>query len=229
MKIFNRRIWGTVLIWLGVLILIALLIDSIRPYFPREPAPVFSGRPADNLLKQIGSLFTRSDQTEPAEVRPTRPPPRRPVPPDPRAEGLLTANRHQPQYEMWVWAVEPEQKTGPTVILSIAHAAPGRAGAFRMLAYADTEKDGLPDELIARSPLLTAENQGVWSSWTFRTDEERIFVGKTWPMDQEGFIYRDNGPFPEGPFSEKFFWRAEGANSRMAGPAFTNMRIEFAE
>lgn len=75
----------------------------------------------------------------------------------------------------------PVGKGKRTYSVAMAHAEAGVFGEFRYVAYADTDGDGVPDKLIARSPLAQSQKSGGWTSWTFTTSYERVFVGNTWP------------------------------------------------
>ncbi len=230
MKIFSSHFWGTVLIWIGVALFIFVIYDSVRPYFP-------SDSPYD-WVRKLGR-FQKAD-------RPGRPPPTRrddaPRPPLPpiqvRPDGLLTTNVYKTpsDFKLWVWGILPEKKTGETVEVEIAHAAAGREGGFWIVAYADTSGDGKPDREIARSDYLTSEAPAQWSSFTFKTEEERIFVGCTWPPDT--LVYRSSGPWPisgypfesrGGQYAPLFFHTISPREARSAGPAITNMRVSFSD
>ena len=83
-------------------------------------------------------------------------------------------------HRVQVWPLKPG-KGLRTCRVSIAHTEAGVCGAFYYVAYSDSTGDGVPDTLIARSPLAQADRPGGWTLWTFRTDAERVFVGNTWP------------------------------------------------
>lgn len=92
---------------------------------------------------------------------------------NPIAEGGPAAHRVQ------LWPVDlPEGEQ--LVRVSMAHAAAGPDGAFMYVAYADTDKDGRPDTLLAHSPKAHAPSVGGWSQWAFRSDLPRVYVGNTW-------------------------------------------------
>ncbi len=233
MKITSSQFWGTVLIWIGVIIFLVVIYDSVRPYFPADsPYPWvrswFSSRRTDRSGGPPSSQGQegRSQPRPPARVRP---------------DGFLTTNIHETQgnYHLWVWGVQPEKKTGETVEVRIAHAAAGEEGGFTIVAFADTDGDAEPDREIARSAYLTSEKPGQWSSFTFKTGEELIFVGCTWPPGSNTRVYRDNGPWPstaEYPFESRggnhaplFFHTISPREVRSAGPAITNMQVRFAD
>ncbi len=67
-----------------------------------------------------------------------------------------------------------------TYRVSMAHPEAGRLGGFIYVAYADTDGDGVPDKLIARSPAAVAAEAGGRTEWQFTTDYETVFVGNAW-------------------------------------------------
>jgi len=72
----------------------------------------------------------------------------------------------------------------------MSHAEAGTFGAFYYVAYADTTRDGLPDTLIARSPLAEADIPGRWTAWRFTPAMRTVFVGHAWAHDATA-IYSD--------------------------------------
>lgn len=230
MKIASSQFWGTVLIWIGVVFFAVVIYDLVRPYFPSDsPYP---------WVRRLGlSRATDRPRRAPAPRGPSAPRPPAQVRPD----GFITTNIHQTQgnYHLWVWGIPPEKKTGETVEVRIAHAAAGQAGGFWIVAYADTDGDTYPDREIARSDYLTAEQPGQWGGFTFKTGEERIFVGCTWPPGSDTAVYRDNGPWPSAaayPFESRggehaplFFHTISPQEARSAGPAVTNMQVGFSD
>jgi len=224
MKIFNREFAGTVLIWLGVLIFLGVIYDCISLVFPKNaPYP---------FISSIQSFFR--GESSPAEIGgPGRkPPPRSSHPPRPlrnvQNDGkMLTTSIHRPggSYQHWVWAVKPEYLSSEKFTVEMAHSAAGDEGGFNIIAYADTDGDGKPDKKVAESEFLTGEKAGSWSSFTFSTDEKSLFVGNSWPPDNDTVIFRGNGIWPREnfPLEGRFFYLIDGRNSRSAGPAFTNI------
>jgi len=85
-------------------------------------------------------------------------------------------------HRVQVWKL-PAGQGERTYCLAMQHAEAGELGAFQYVAYADTDGDGLPDKLIACSPLAAAETPGQWSTWTFTTSEGTVFVGNAWPNE----------------------------------------------
>ncbi|MCK4627183.1 MAG: hypothetical protein KAV00_17860, partial [Phycisphaerae bacterium] len=88
-------------------------------------------------------------------------------------------------HRVQVWKLD-SLKGKRTYTASMAHPEAGRFGAFHYVAYADTDKDGRPDKLIARSPLATAQTPGQWTQWTFTTSESTVFVGNAWSEETAG-------------------------------------------
>lgn len=133
-------------------------------------------------------------------------------------------------HRVQVWKLNPD-KGKRTYAVSMAHPEAGRFGAFHYVAYADTDKDGRPDKLIARSPLATAQTPGQWTRWNFTTSEPAVFVGNAWPEENAG-VYCEKTPPTQAN------WRGMGADVYVApfmgmmpgrrwgwGPYMTNLRI----
>lgn len=78
-----------------------------------------------------------------------------------------------------VWKL-PAEKGQRTVHVSMAHPAGGENGSFYYVAYADTDGDGRPDKLVARSPQAQAAKAGDWTKWSFQTDQPNVYVGNAW-------------------------------------------------
>jgi hypothetical protein len=227
MKIFSRNFWGTVLIWLGVIIFLVVIYDIIRPVFPdRAPYP---------FVESIQSFFSRGESSRERPKPVTRSVARTdpPGPRPPRDSRMLTGSSHSPggQYDLWVWAVKPEARTGGTVRVEMAHAAAGDRGGFSIVAYADITGDGMPDRKVAESEFLTSEEDGRWSSFSFPAGEEPLFVGASWKKGRDTVVYRGNGEWPEAgfPLEGRFFYLVDGPRSRSAGPAHSNIRISFSD
>ncbi len=84
-------------------------------------------------------------------------------------------------HRVQIWKLPDSQADGMrTVRVAMAHPAAGADGAFRYVAYADTDADGKPDKLLAVSPFAQASQPGGWSSWAFQTDAPDVYVGNTW-------------------------------------------------
>lgn len=224
MKIPVRELQAKALLAAGVLLFAGALFDFFRPYLPDRPG-------AETIFRNIPSF--------PRAARTGRPPTAKRPPPAPAAArprtippgGMLTtATYHNHgRYHGWVWAVKPGKKTSGRVKVEIAHAVAGEEGAFRIIAFADSTGDGKPDTEIARSGLLTGAAAGQWSAFEFETDQKSIFVGNSWEGAEYTVIYRDNGEWPlkDSPFEGRFYYSLPPAPVRSAGPAFTNMRINF--
>lgn len=233
MKRLNVRFLGNLLIALGLLLCLAAVYDALRPYFPDRASYDFIGR--------LGAGLGISPTRRPAADRPDAPPPARRRRPPPRpetppplieGEGLITRHVHYTRggYHLWAWAVKPEAVEGERAILEAAHAAPGEEGGFWLVTFADTTGDGEPDREIARSDYLTAEKAGEWSALEFELPEDqRIFVGTTWPEGSATAVFRTNGPWPtdDGPFEDRFYHTIRPDRTVTAGPAYTNLRISF--
>jgi len=213
MNLLSHKFWGTVLIGLGSLIFLGVIYDSIRPYFPGHPPYQFL-KTIHPFLKERFSARTPTPKEKRAPARPRHRQIRPPLPPARR--GLLTSNVHQTKgnYNLWVWGVKPQYRTGDTVKVEMAHAS-----------------DGQPDKEIARSDFLTVPKPGEWSSFEFTTPEKTIFVGNTWPRGSNTWVFRGNGLWPQAdcPFVYRFYHLISPNKKTMAGPAFTNLRVSFSD
>jgi len=233
MKIMSREFWGTILIFLGVLLFLAVLYDAVRPFFPNTP----QDQTVKKIVDAVVGIFQRGEKATPPPAG--GPPPGEPppvtaeplVPPPPRPDGLITADVYPTRgdYYLWVWELRPEKKAGDKVKVEIAHAEAGETGAFEIVAFADTNGDGQPDKEIARSEKFRADQPGDWSSLEFSTPEKRIFVGCAWPDRTGVILYRGNGPWPlaDSPFADRFIYSVAGPDSQSAGPAYTNLKVSF--
>lgn len=64
-----------------------------------------------------------------------------------------------------------------TYTMAFQHAAAGKDGAVYYVLYADSDGDGAPDTLVARSPLAQSQKADGWTSWSYTTSEHLIFAG----------------------------------------------------
>jgi hypothetical protein len=86
-----------------------------------------------------------------------------------------------PAHRCQVWALPPAEGEGERKLnVAMAHPEAGPASGFYYVAYADTDNDGRPDKLIARSPFAQADRPGGWTKWSFKTDHQRVYVGNAW-------------------------------------------------
>lgn len=131
-------------------------------------------------------------------------------------------------YNLQVWEVNPWKRRSDRMILEAAHAAPGEAGGFQLVVYADTDRDGKPDLLVAESEYMTGGQKGEWSSFTFTTGYRNIFVGMAWPPGSKTTVYYDRLLWPDDLFPERMFYRT-GLRAATAHPVLTNMRLTFLE
>lgn len=83
-------------------------------------------------------------------------------------------------HHVQVWKLAAGADGQRVVHVSMAHPEAGAMSAFHYVAYADTDGDGKPDKLIARSPQAAADKPGAWTEWSFPTAEKAVFVGKAW-------------------------------------------------
>ncbi|MCP4377257.1 MAG: hypothetical protein GY794_13910 [bacterium] len=125
-----------------------------------------------------------------------------------------------------VWAT-PEKTQRRTYHVSMAHAEAGTFGAFYYVAYADTSGDGLPDTQIARSPLAEANKPRQWTSWSFITEEKRVFVGHAWSCEDTAiYCRRARGAEWKNLSREVYIAPILGMLPRRTdGPRITNCRV----
>ena len=138
-----------------------------------------------------------------------------------------------PPHQIQVWPLPPGRGLRSYRVM-MAHGEAGQMGAFHYVAYADTEGDGLPDELIAYSPLAVAESPGGWTGWTFSTAHGRVFVGNAWQQ-------RDACIFARPLEDHRDNWRGLGTDVYVSGdlwhlprhrcrwPYLSNIRVQVAD
>ena len=139
-------------------------------------------------------------------------------------------NRAVLPHRVQVWKLPPA-KGKRTYTVAMAHPEAGRFGAFRYIAYEDTDGDGRPDKLIARSPLATANAPHEWTQWAFTTTGASVYVGNAWEEGNVG-VYCHRAP----PRAAN--WRGLGTQVYVspalgiaphrrwgAWPYFTNIRV----
>jgi len=133
-------------------------------------------------------------------------------------------------YQVQVWKLD-EAEGRRTYVVSMAHSDAGELGAFYYVAYADTDDDGLPDKLIAHSPLAQADEPGQWTQWSFSTSARRVFVGNAWPNSNTAVYYqpRDGTSVSwDGLGTEVYFSGYYGGvpwQQWRYAPYFTNLRV----
>ena len=137
-------------------------------------------------------------------------------------------------HRVQVWPLAPGQGKR-TYRVSMAHTEAGICGAFYYVAYADTTADGVPDTLVARSPLARVDRPGGWTVWTFETDAARVFVGNTWPRDDTTQFRRtrprrgatrDGSGLPEEIYVSGFFGQVP-TKKHAFWPYLHNIRVQL--
>lgn len=138
---------------------------------------------------------------------------------------------HRVGHACQVWRILPEYALGTRYRVSIKHAAPGAAGAFYIVAFADTDGNGRPDTRIGTSPLCKAVTAGQWSSWEFGTKHKTVFVGNGWKTAPR--IYYHGARHPSGYVGlskEMYVARAPGKMpTEIVTHRYTNIRVEVIE
>jgi len=131
-------------------------------------------------------------------------------------------------YRAQVWRL-PSAQGLRRVTVSMAHPEAGPFGAFYYVAYADEDRDGRPDRLIGRSPLIEASAPGQWTRWSFSTDADAVFVGNTWPDPDTSVYYAPRGAAPwRGGLGEVYVSGSFGLVPRWRcpwGDYLTNLRV----
>ena len=133
-------------------------------------------------------------------------------------------------HNVQVWEVLQDFTRKGEYAISIKHAVAGEVGSFYIIAWADTNDDGKPDKEIGRSDLKTASKDGEWSSWNFKSDFDRIFVGNTWKTSKEKVYYQNGGKVNgySGLSKTVFYSRKfNGKPSQSTSPRFTNIKIKI--
>ena len=138
-------------------------------------------------------------------------------------------------YRSHVWKL-PRRTGRRSYAVSMAHPEAGRYGSFYYVAYTDTDRDGTPDTLIARSPLAAADRPGQWTQWSFSTAAAGdVYVGSAWPHARSAPYHR---PIPPGAAVN---WRGLGTEVYVSGrpfggprrrwnaPYLTNLRVRVEE
>ena len=117
------------------------------------------------------------------------------LPPEKSDFGVVTPTdkRNVLPHRVHVWKLPPGRGERSYAV-SMKHPEAGRLGAFRYVAYADTDGDGAPDKLLAQSDLASAETPGKWTQWTFTTSSPSVFAGCDWIEPTAGVYYQQTSP-----------------------------------
>ena len=133
-------------------------------------------------------------------------------------------------HNVQIWEVLPEFTKQGEYEIKIKHAATGEVGSFYIIAWADINNDGKPDKEISRSDLKIASEEGEWSSWNFKSDYNRIFVGNTWRSSNEKMYYQNGGTVDGyiGLSNKVYYSRVfNGQPSQSTSPRFTNIKVKI--
>jgi hypothetical protein len=145
----------------------------------------------------------------------------------PSRDGLVKSTV-VPGHYIQLWAVAPGQARTGKYKVEIQHARTGYAGAFRIVAWADTNRDGVPDREIARSGMLSAK-EGEWSGFTFATSNTAIFIGNAWGNPRPTIYYDQHGASGwDAALAKTVFYSRTvgGAPTLKVSPRYTNIRFE---
>jgi hypothetical protein len=133
-------------------------------------------------------------------------------------------------HQVQVWQVLPEYTENASYEVKVKHAVAGKKGSFYIIAWVDTNNDDKPDREIGRSGLKTANQTGEWSSWTFKSDYDKIFVGNTWSQSDEEVYYQSGGSLSgyEGLSTNVYYSRSfNSAPNQITSPRFTNIKVRI--
>ncbi len=180
--------------------------------------------------RQLEALKEATEHKKPE--RPTGRVERLQQPPTKGNLGVVKPTTHRAvlPHRLHVWKLK-RGRGKRTYIIAMAHPEAGRFGAFYYVAYADTNGDGRPDKLIARSPSASADTPGKWTQWTFTTSEPVVFVGNAWPEEHAGVYCHRAPPGPanwQGLDAEVYVAPVLGVTPTRRWtrwPYFTNIRI----
>jgi hypothetical protein len=131
-------------------------------------------------------------------------------------------------HNVQVWAVDPSIANSSEYEISIQHALAGPEGAFYIVAWEDTDGDGLPDHEIARSGFMTAKSKDQWSTFAFKTTSKALFIGNAWGEPKPTIYYEMNRTLNrnDGLGSVVYFSRqVDGIPSNKASPRYTNIKF----
>jgi hypothetical protein len=138
-----------------------------------------------------------------------------------------------------VWQVSPEYVKAGKYELSVQHVTAGQAGSFFLVAYTDSDMNGLPDELIAKSQRFRSLSDAKWSSWSFwaKSSHKNLFVGVAFDNTNQALIYyrEDNPRNPSGPpegyvglGDTVYYTRSIGAKPDLKQERrYTNIRLQL--
>ena len=133
-------------------------------------------------------------------------------------------------HHVQVWKIDTNINHSGNYTISVKHAAAGSKGSFYITAWADTDFDGKPDKEIGRSQLMVAQSPGQWSSWSFSSNYQRIFVGNTWSQNDERVYYQSGGTVSgyQGLGNTLYYSRHfNGVPDQSTGPRYTNIRVQL--
>jgi hypothetical protein len=128
------------------------------------------------------------------------------------------------------WKLTDLNSGRKTIRVQMQHAVKGKRGAFQLVAWTDSNHDGLPDTEIARSQIVTPDSKHLWSELTFQTESNDVFVGNRWKRHDSILFYGMNY-LPkgwEGLSHEVYFSRTAGEMpTQLVGPRCTNLRVSI--
>lgn len=149
------------------------------------------------------------------------------MPRDLLTERRITDRVATPAHRIQIWMILPDRKESNRIKVEASHALPGEEGGFFLVAYADTDGDGLPDRRLGRSSFLTGSGKDDWSEWEFSSDEKVLFVGNCWGKPTP--VYYGHGEWTNDLFSATMYYanRPDITPRLTVSPKITNLRVTF--
>jgi hypothetical protein len=129
----------------------------------------------------------------------------------------------------YVWRILYDLPGGLKVRIRVKHSAPGKAGAFHLTAWSDKDGNGVPDNQIGISPLLTADKKDQWSQWEFEPTDKTVFIGIV--MKEKMSFYYHMGGELEGYYglSDRVFYSYVFGSPPESSvqPRYINIQVEI--
>ncbi|MBE7385746.1 MAG: hypothetical protein F6J95_030690 [Leptolyngbya sp. SIO1E4] len=93
----------------------------------------------------------------------------------------------------YVWEVDNRYINSYRFKIRIRHAASGRAGEFRFIAFEGSATSPKVERLLGKSGLMT-RSVGQISTWDIESNSERLWIGVEIPNDNTSFYLAKNAP-----------------------------------
>lgn len=133
-------------------------------------------------------------------------------------------------HQVQVWMLDPEFTIPGTYKIKVKHAYSGTEGSFYIVAWTDTDMDGIPDLKIAESDLNVADETGQWSSYEFNSEYENIYIGTSWEHKKNKTYYRiEQSLKGYSGLSNIMYYSKDfkGIPTQTAIPRYINIKVEI--